>query len=216
MTDADYPLLLHHHYFDLYRRQVVKQADLVLALFTRGDAFSPEEKRRDFDYYEPLTVRDSSLSACIQAIVAAEVGHLELAHDYLAEAATMDLRDIHHNVRDGLHIASLGGSVMAAVCGFGGVRDHDHGLAFRPRLPDALERLAFTVVFCGRRLAVEVRSEAATYALADGDEPLEILHWGETVRVEAGTASRRDIPDAPDIPAPPQPRGREPERARPG
>jgi alpha,alpha-trehalose phosphorylase len=214
MTPDDYPLLLHHHYFDLYRRQVVKQADLVLALFTRGDAFTLEEKRRNFDYYEGLTVRDSSLSACVQAIVAAEVGHLQLAHDYLAEAATMDLRDYHHNVRNGLHIASLGGSVMAAICGFGGVRDHDHRLAFMPRLPDHLGRLAFPVVFRGRRLAVEVRPDAATYALREGDEPLEILHWGETVALEPGTPSRQPIPPAPDLPAPPQPPGRVPLRAR--
>jgi alpha,alpha-trehalose phosphorylase len=95
-TDPEqYPLMLHFPYFDLYRKQVVKQADLVMALFTRGDAFSPEEKARDFAYYEALTVRDSSLSACIQAVVAAEVGHLELAYDYFGEAALLDLGDIH-------------------------------------------------------------------------------------------------------------------------
>ena len=88
----DYPLLLHYPYFDLYRKQVVKQADLVLALHLRGDAFTAEQKARNFDYYERCTVRDSSLSACTQAVIAAEVGHLELAYDYLAEAALMDLR----------------------------------------------------------------------------------------------------------------------------
>jgi alpha,alpha-trehalose phosphorylase len=214
MTAADYPLLLNFHYYDLYRRQVVKQADVVLALFTRGDAFTLEEKRRDFDYYETLTVRDSSLSACVQAIVAAEVGHLSLAHDYLAEAATMDLRDIHHNVRNGLHIASLGGSIMAAMCGFGGLRDHDHRLTFAPRLPAHLGRLAFPVVFRGRRLLVEVRPEAATYTLGSGDEPLEILHWGETARLQPGVASTQAIPETPGIPAPRQPPGRAPERVR--
>jgi alpha,alpha-trehalose phosphorylase len=214
MTPADYPLLLHHHYFDLYRRQVVKQADVVLALFTRGDAFTPEEKLRDFDYYEAITVRDSSLSACVQAIVAAEVGHLDLAHDYFAEAATMDLRDIHHNVRDGLHIASLGGAVMAAVCGLGGLRDHDHRLLFSPRLPTTLQRLSFPVVFRGRRLVVEVRQDGATYLLGEDDEPLEIEHWGERVRLEPGTPLRRPIPPAPAVASPRQPPGREPQPAR--
>src|SRR3989475_8977541 len=98
-----YPLLLHFPYFDLYRKQVVKQADLVLAMYLRPDAFTPEEKARNFAYYEPLTVRDSSLSACTQAVVAAEVGQLDLAHDYLAEAALMDLRDVEHNTSDGVH-----------------------------------------------------------------------------------------------------------------
>ena len=89
-----YPLLLHFPYFDLYRKQVVKQADLVLALHLRGDAFTAEEKERNFAYYEALTVRDSSLSACTQAVVAAEIGHLELAYDYLGEAALVDLADL--------------------------------------------------------------------------------------------------------------------------
>ena len=134
----EYPLLLHIPYFQLYRKQVVKQPDLVLALFLRGDRFSAEEKARNFAYYEPLTVRDSSLSACIQAVVAAEVGHLELAYDYFGEAALMDLGDLEHNTRDGLHMASLAGSWIAAVAGFGGMRDHGGELSFRPRLPAAL------------------------------------------------------------------------------
>src|SRR5947209_8119696 len=105
-TPADhYPLLLHYPYFDLYRKQVVKQADLVLAMHLRGDAFTPEQKLRNFDYYEGLTVRDSSLSAATQAVIAAEVGHLDLALDYTGEAALMDLRDLEHNTRDGLHMA---------------------------------------------------------------------------------------------------------------
>ena len=130
-----YPLLLNFPYFDLYRKQVVKQADLVLALFWCGDSFTAEEKVRDFDYYEPLTVRDSSLSACTQAIMAAEVGHLDLAYDYFAEAALMDLDDLEHNTRDGIHIASVAGTWIAAVAGFGGMRDHGGKLSFTPRLP---------------------------------------------------------------------------------
>ncbi len=117
-----YPLLLHYPYFQLYRKQVVKQADVVLAMQVRGDAFTPEQKLRNFDYYEALTVRDSSLSACTQAVMAAEVGHLDLAYDYLAEAAFMDLQDREHNTKDGLHIASLAGAWTALVGGFGGMR----------------------------------------------------------------------------------------------
>jgi alpha,alpha-trehalose phosphorylase len=110
-----YPLMLHFHYFDLYRKQVVKQADLVLALYLRGDAFSPEDKARTFEYYEPLTVRDSSLSSFVQAVVAAAVGNLELAYDYLGEAALLDLGDLHHNSRDGVHLASLAGAWIAGL-----------------------------------------------------------------------------------------------------
>ena len=131
-----YPLLLHYPYFDLYRKQVVKQADLVLAMHLRGDAFTAEQKARNFDYYEPLTVRDSSLSACTQAVMAAEVGHLDLAFDYLGEAALMDLRDLEHNTRDGVHIASLAGTWIALVGGFGGLRTQDGTVSFAPRLPE--------------------------------------------------------------------------------
>ena len=212
--EDQYPLLLHHTYFDLYRKQVVKQADLVMALFARGDAFSADEKRRDFDYYETLTVRDSSLSACVQAIVAAEVGHLQLAHDYLAEAAVMDLRDLESNVRDGVHIASLGGALLAVVCGFGGLRDHDDRLSFAPRLPEGIGRLRFPLVMGGRRLVVEIDAQAATYALDPGDDPLELLHWGEALTVRGGESQRRELPPAPDLEPPRQPPGREPMRAR--
>jgi alpha,alpha-trehalose phosphorylase len=215
-TDADqYPLLLHFPYFDLYRRQVLKQADLVLALHLRGDAFSAEEKARDFDYYEPLTVRDSSLSACTQAVVAAEVGYTELAYDYFAEAALMDLEDLEHNTRDGLHIASLAGAWIAAVAGFGGMRDHDGSLSFAPRLPERLSRLAFRLCFRGRRLRVEVDDRAVRYSLLEG-ESLEIAHHAEALTVSPGEAVTRDIPPAPPREEPAQPPARAPARRRPG
>jgi alpha,alpha-trehalose phosphorylase len=212
--EDEYPLLLHHTYFDLYRKQVVKQADLVMALFTRSDAFTLAEKRRDFDYYERLTVRDSSLSACIQAIVAAEVGHLQLAHDYLAEAAAMDLRDLESNVRDGLHMASLAGALLAVICGLGGARDHAGRLAFFPRLPEGITRLRFPLVIRGRPLHVEVTPEAATYELDEDGESVEIEHWGEVLTVRAGRPERRELPAVPELEPPRQPPGREPVRAR--
>ena len=174
---TEYPLLLHYPYFDLYRKQVVKQADLVLALHARGDAFTDEEKARDFAYYEALTVRDSSLSACTQAVIAAEVGHLDLAYDYFGEAALMDLHDLAHNTVDGVHIASLAGAWIAAVAGFGGMRDHDGKLTFAPRLPPRLERLAFRLFVRGSLLKVEVIADGATYEILDGP-PLEVAHYG--------------------------------------
>jgi len=209
-TGDRYPLLLHFPYFDLYRKQVVKQADLVLALHWRGDAFSDEQKARDFEYYEALTVRDSSLSACTQAIVAAEVGHLELAYDYFGEAALMDIHDLEHNTSDGVHIASLAGAWLAAVAGFGGMRDFGGELSFRPRLPARLERLRFRVVFRGCRLEVVVGKEQATYRLIEGDR-LDLAHHGERLTVTAEPVSR-SIPAVAERPAPAQPPGRAPIR----
>jgi alpha,alpha-trehalose phosphorylase len=211
-TNPDqYPLLLHFPYFDLYRKQVIKQADLVLALHWRGDAFTDEQKAKDFAYYEALTVRDSSLSASTQAVVAAEVGHLELAYDYFAEAALMDLHDIEHNTRDGVHIAALAGAWLAAVAGFGGMRDHDGQLSFAPRLPARLERLAFGLMFRDRLLKVEATKFEATYSLERG-RPLEISHYGEAIGISTEQTVTRSLPQqAPSGPAPKQPSGREPD-----
>ena len=209
-----YPLLLHFPYFDLYRKQVVKQADLVLALHARGDAFTPEEKCRDFEYYERLTVRDSSLSACTQAVLAAETGHLELAYDYFAEAAFMDLHDLEHNTRDGVHIASLAGASIAAVCGFGGLRDFDGELTFAPRLPARLGRLRFRLVYRGRRIEVDVTKKDATYRLLDG-ERLVVGHHGRQVELTRVRPETEAIPPPVERPRPSQPKGREPARRAP-
>ena len=209
-----YPLMLHFPYFDLYRKQVCKQPDLTMALFVRGDAFSAEEKARDFDYYERMTVRDSSLSACIEAIVAAEVGHLDLAYDYFAEAALVDLDDLEHNTRDGIHIASVAGTWLAAVCGFGGVRDWGGQLSFRPRLPAALTRLKFRLWFLGRSLRVEVTHRHARYTLIDG-EALDVEHHGDPITLQPDQTLELDIPPIRRRPTPVQPPGREPLKRRP-
>jgi alpha,alpha-trehalose phosphorylase len=209
----DYPLLLHYHNYLLYSSQVVKQADLVFALYLFGDRFDDEQKARDFAYYEGITVRDSSLSASIQAIVAAEVGHLDLAYAYLCETAHTDLRDLNANTRDGLHIASLAGAWLATVAGFGGLRDHGERLSFAPRLPPRLNRLAFGLLYRGRRLRVHIAHDAAQYELLAG-EPLEIRHYGEDVTVTAGTPERRPLPPLPQYPAPGQPAGRSPSANR--
>jgi len=204
-----YPLLLHFTYFDLYRKQVVKQADLVLAMHLRSDAFTPEQKARNFAYYEPLTVRDSSLSANTQAVLAAEVGQLELAYDYLGEAALIDLYDLQHNVQDGVHIASLAGAWTALVAGFGGMRLKHSSLSFAPRLPEALVRLAFRLVFHGCRLRVEVTATEATYLLLDGS-PLKVRHHGEEILLPVNGAVTRPIPPVKAGPRPTQPPGRAP------
>src|SRR5947208_3618659 len=208
-TPNQYPLLLYFPYFDLYRKQVVKQADLVLAMHLRSDAFSLEQKARNFTYYEPLTVRDSSLSASTQAVIAAEVGQLQLAYDYVGEAAFVDLHDLHHNVRDGLHIASLAGAWTALVAGFGGLRLQKGSLWFAPRLPEELERLAFHILFRGCRLRVEVRATEATYRLLEGS-PLNVRHHGEEILLSMDGSLTRSIPPVQPGPRPSQPPGREP------
>ncbi len=207
-----YPLMLHFPYFDLYRKQVVKQPDLVLAMQLCGDAFTDEQKARNFDYYERITARDSSLSACTQAVLAAEVGHLRLALDYAAEAALMDLEDLEHNTRDGLHIASLAGTWIALVNGFGGMRDHGGVLSFAPRLPDGLTSLSFSIVRGKLCLRVEVTARAAAYRLTRGTGTLRIIHHGEPLTLNGPDPIERPIPASPPVEPTAQPPGREPQR----
>ena len=212
-TPADhYPLLLHVPYFDLYRKQVVKQPDLVLAMHVCDDCFTAEQKAANFAYYERLTVRDSSLSAATQAVVAAAVGQLDQADDYLGEAALMDLRDLNRNTRDGLHLASLAGTWSALVAGFGGMRagTGDGLLRFEPRLPGRLGRLAFRLRYRDRLLRVTVTATEARYELLRG-QPLEIAHHGEALTLGADPVIR-DVPAVQAGPRPTQPRHREPFR----
>jgi alpha,alpha-trehalose phosphorylase len=208
-----YPLMLHFHYFDLYRKQVVKQPDLVLAMQLCSDEFSAEEKARNFAYYEQITVRDSSLSASTEAVLAAEVGHLQLTLDYALEAALIDLDNLEHNVRDGLHLASLAGAWTALVAGFGGMRDHDDILSFAPRLPDGLTRLSFTLIRRDMPLRVAATARSASYRLLVAHGTFDICHYGERIRLRGMETEKRDIP--PPITAEPvrQPPGREPSRS---
>jgi len=203
-----YPLMLHFPYFDLYRKQVVKQADLVLAMVLQGEHFTPEQKRANFVYYEGLTVRDSSLSASSQSVMAAEVGYLDLAHDYLGESALIDLQDLEHNTRDGLHLAALAGTWTALVAGLGGMRARAGNLSFTPRLPEGISRLRFRVRYHGRRVGVDVQGDRVTYRILEG-EPMPIHHNGRRVQVGSDPV-QQDIPALTPAAAPRQPAGRRP------
>ena len=180
-----YPLLLHFHPLVIYRFQVIKQADITLAMFLLGHEFSREQKRRNFDYYDPLTTGDSSLSPCIQSIIAADLGYEDKAVEYFRNAALMDLADVAGNTADGVHVASAGGVWMAVIYGFGGLRDSDGTLAFDPRLPRTWDGLHFPLQYRGQRLDVDVRHDEVVYELADGD-PLTIVHQGKPIELTPG------------------------------
>ena len=162
------PLLLHFHPLVIYRYQVLKQADVVLALFLQGNHFTDEEKLADFNYYDPLTTGDSTLSAVVQSILAAEVGYQELALEYFLESIYVDLGDLHHNAADGVHVASAGGVWTALVCGFGGMRDHFGDLSFDPRLPEDWPSLSYSLLWHGTRLDVEITADKITFVAGPG------------------------------------------------
>ncbi|MBC7298810.1 MAG: glycoside hydrolase family 65 protein, partial [Demequina sp.] len=162
------PLLLHFHPLVIYRFQVLKQADVVLALFLQGDHFSMEEKRSDFEYYDPITTGDSTLSGVVQSIIAAEVGYHELALKYFWDSAFVDIGDLHSNTADGVHVASAGGVWSALVYGFGGLRDYGTMLHFDPRLPDPWPSLTFRLTQRGTRVRVTVRKESISFDVEEG------------------------------------------------
>lgn len=215
-ANTTYPLLLHEAYVRLYPAQVIKQADLVLAMQWQSHAFTPEQKARNVDYYERRMVRDSSLSACTQAVMCAEVGHLELAHDYAYEAALIDLRDLHRNTRDGLHMASLAGAWTALVVGFGGLRDDEGILSIDPQLPDGISRLRFRLRWRGFRLIVDANHTDVTFILGDGPgTQLTMRHAGQDLTLHTDTPSTIAVRTRkPLLPPPPQPPGREPVHRR--
>lgn len=212
--NTKYPLLLHEPYVRLYPAQVIKQADLVLAMQWQSHAFTPEQKARNVDYYERRTTRDSSLSACTQAVMCADVGHLELAHDYAYEAALIDLRDLHNNTGDGLHLASLAGSWTALVGGFGGLRDDEGILSLDPQLPSGISRLCFRLCWRNFRVTVEANHTSVTYTLRDGPGgTLEIRHAGENLELSTEKPTTVKVKHRKALLAPPlQPPGREPLR----
>jgi alpha,alpha-trehalose phosphorylase len=179
-----YPLLLHYHPLVIYRHQVLKQPDVVLAQVLLGSRFSMAEKKRNFDYYDALTTGDSSLSPCIQSVAAAELGYADRAYGYFMRTARMDLDDVNGNVSHGVHAAAMAGSWVSLVYGFAGLRDDDGRVSFAPRLPSAWSRLRFRLLLRDTLLQVSLTGASVTYELLAGDA-LEIHHFGRPVRVAA-------------------------------
>ncbi|MFT3889461.1 MAG: glycosyl hydrolase family 65 protein [Arachnia sp.] len=180
------PLLLNYHPLVIYRFQVLKQADVVLGLFLQGDQFTAEEKKADFEYYDPITTGDSTLSGVVQSVIAAEVGYQEMAMQYFLSGLYVDLADLHSNARDGVHIASTGGVWNALVFGFGGLRDHHGRIAFDPRLPEGWGHLTFPLQVRGSRLRVHIEPRSVRFTVEDGG-PVELSVRGVGYVVAPGT-----------------------------
>jgi alpha,alpha-trehalose phosphorylase len=179
-----YPLLLHFHPLVIYRHQVLKQADVVMAIFNLPDDFTPDVARADFDFYDPITTGDSSLSAPVQAAVAAMVGHQERAVTLLRRAAQTDLDNFAGNTDHGLHLAAAGGVWLALVNGFGGFRRNEGRVVIDPRVPPAWGSLAFSVLADGSPLTIRATADDVTLVRPDG-EPLVAEVFGQMVKVAA-------------------------------
>lgn len=184
--DGKYPLLLHYHPLVIYRHQVLKQADVVLAQILLPTQFKLEEKVRNLSYYEPRTTHDSTLSACIYSIANSESGDKVRAYEMFEETYRMDLENRHANTHYGLHMACMAGSWMAMAYGFGGMRFVDKNLLFNPYLPDDWDDFSFRLVLRGRILKITVRADGTTYLLEKGRE-LEIQHRNKAVYLAPAT-----------------------------
>ena len=193
----NYPLLLHYHPLVIYRFQVLKQADVVLAMFLRSDQFTLEQKRRNFDYYDPITTGDSSLSACVQAVGAAQIGYDELALDYFREALFVDLADTHGNTRDGVHIASAGGVWGTIVFGFAGLFDSGTSLRFTPRLPADWDGLTFRIERHGTRMIGRPRPRPVAPSPCSPGNAVPLDVDGVLVELEAGSTHRSGVDTTP-------------------
>lgn len=182
--DDKRPLLLHFHPLVIYRFQVLKQADVVLALLLQGHEFTSDEKRADFEYYDPITSGDSTLSGAAQAVIAAEVGYQDMAMQYFLNSLYVDLADLHSNACDGVHVASAGGVWMTLVSGFAGLRDHGGEVFFDPRLPQEWKAMTFPLRIRGSRVRVRLQPGSIGFTLEEGD-PVEVTVRGQRVEIGA-------------------------------
>ena len=164
----EFPLLLHYHPLHLYRHQVCKQADTVLAHFIFEDAQSIDTIRNSFRYYEKVTTHDSSLSTCIFSIVASKLGLVDKAYEYFGDSAKLDLFNTHKNTKDGIHTANMGGNFMAIVYGFGGLRIKESGIHFAPIIPSSWEEYSFQINFEDSQIRVRVKKTESSFILMRG------------------------------------------------
>ncbi|WP_172369994.1 glycoside hydrolase family 65 protein [Sporosarcina jiandibaonis] len=180
-----FPLLLNYHPLTLYRYQVIKQADTVLAHFLLEDEQDFEIIKNSYDYYEQITTHDSSLSCSIYGIMASKLGYKEKAYNYFTETARLDLENTQGNTKDGLHMANMGGTWLAIVYGFAGLRVKESGLSLAPSLPNEWNSLEFHLQYQGRLLKIYLERNQVTYLVIEGED-LTIVHNGNSIHLEKG------------------------------
>ncbi len=193
------PLVANWHPLTIWRYQVIKQADVILLMLLQGDKFSLEEKKANYDFYEPRTTHDSSLSPAVYSIIASEIGYVEEAFDYFVHTCRLDLDDFHENTYQGLHTAALGSAWMTLVYGFAGMRNYHGEISFRPYLPEPMDGYQFSIKFKGRHLRVRVTEEGASYRVIS-DKKLYIDHCGEIIHINPGEEKMMPLRDFSELP----------------
>ncbi|HEA31006.1 MAG TPA: glycoside hydrolase family 65 protein [Leeuwenhoekiella sp.] len=168
----------------ILRSPYIKQADTLQCLYFFENHFSEEQLEKHFDFYEPFTVHESSLSPCVHSIQAAKLDRMEQAYTFYLRTSRLDLDDYNKEVHEGLHITSMAGTWMSVIEGFGGMRIKEDKLSFEPKMPDAWDGFSFKINFRGQTLKISVAKDKVGFSLDQGDA-LDILVNGKEIRVQA-------------------------------
>ena len=187
-----YPLLLHYHPLTLYRYQVCKQPDTVLAHFLVEDEQNLETIKHSYDYYETVTTHDSSLSSCIFSVMASKLGYGQKAYDYFIETARLDLDNTQGNTKDGLHMANMGGTWLAIVYGFAGLRIKESGLSLSPSIPDKWKHFAFNLEYQGCQISIGIDRQRISLVLKKGNS-LTMKLYDEKITLREGQYVERKL-----------------------
>lgn len=194
----NFPLLLHYHPLHIYRHQICKQADTVMAYCILEDMQDRETMKRSFEYYEKITTHDSSLSKSIFSIVAARLGKVDKAYEYFGDSAMLDILNLHNNTKDGIHTSNMAGSILTVVYGFGGLRIKYDGIHFTPILPPKWNKYCFKMIYEGSGIKILVNREKVVFTLRSGD-PKELEVYGKKYLLEDELIIKRPHDDCSEL-----------------
>lgn len=183
LSTDERPINQHWSWDRILRSPYIKQADTLQAFYFFEDAFTTQELEKHFDFYEPLTVHESSLSPCVHSIQAAKLGRMNQAYEFYLQTSRLDLDDYNQEVHEGLHITSMAGTWMSIVEGFGGMRIKDNQLHFSPQIPEQWQSYSFKINFRGKVLKAIVQHSGTNFEVS-GDEPITIVVNGQSTNVE--------------------------------
>lgn len=181
---SEFPLYDHWSYDRIYRSDMIKQPDVLMFLYLYNSSFTREVKRINYEFYEPRTIHESSLSPAIHSILAAELDRMNEAVRFFGYATRLDLDNYNRNTREGLHITSIVMAWANIVYGFAGLRSDGEQLIFAPRLPERWKRLTFSVMYRGRVIRICMEADKTVFCLAQG-EPLTVLIYDQPHIIDA-------------------------------